>query len=385
MYCYKFVVLRMMGLPVLPSAMEKELKNMKYRQQRSKERKTEGAKKKKGLNKAAARSDSSQRSHHGKLMKAGFHGGGEAVNMDYEGESKNHSDATAESKMSTEELRAELLKMNEGTKKGLKALKKKELVPLLVAARVNTADGEHLDAVAEKEKDWKDKRATKNGKVLLVCDINGTLLHRKWNDKAKKGRGEYGKALARPYVGEFFNHFKKSRNVDLALWTGANTPSKEETIVAALEAACPGIKKACKKRIMRASRAFKRTDKGKYFAGTEKIIVVKPVSMLKAWWPEYNGIVLLDNDIEKSQGMPKKGKQVLKNHESEYITVKTFDGDMDDTELCPGGAPAKKTQTTKKTKKTKKTKQMQQKEQVKAGGAFSAIQERITSILVDSS
>ena len=52
--------------------------------------------------------------------------------------------------------------------------------------------------------------------------------------------------------------------------------------------------------------------------------------------PQYKNIVLFDNNIEKCLGFTQKSGCRLSNSPEEYIIVKSFRGDPDDTELKYG-------------------------------------------------
>ena len=49
--------------------------------------------------------------------------------------------------------------------------------------------------------------------------------------------------------------------------------------------------------------------------------------------PQYEDIVLFDNNIEKCMGFSQKPGSRLSNKEDEYIIVKSFRGDTNDNEL----------------------------------------------------
>ena len=58
--------------------------------------------------------------------------------------------------------------------------------------------------------------------------------------------------------------------------------------------------------------------------------------MLRSMLPQYDSIVLFDNNIEKCLGFSQKEQGRLSNDPSEYIIVRPFRGDMNDNELQYG-------------------------------------------------
>ena len=76
-------------------------------------------------------------------------------------------------------------------------------------------------------------------------------------------------------------------------------------------------------RVLRVFNQFRYKGPNGFYPGTKKQIVVKPVKPIKALFQSYPHILLVDNNIEKCQGIA-NGR--FKNDPHEYLIVPTFDG-----------------------------------------------------------
>ena len=175
--------------------------------------------------------------------------------------------------------------------------------------------------------------------LLVVLDINETLLFRKYRPDTR----DYTTPLYRPYVADFIQRLlevRRSGIIDLAVWCGAWTHSRENELLKLLEQV--GLRSKSSGRGSRKIeknldfhfRSLPGCKTRKTFANNPgKFIVIKPINHLKAMLPQYTDIVLFDNNIEKCLGFSQKPGCRSSNSPTEYIIVKSFQGDSNDTEL----------------------------------------------------
>ena len=197
--------------------------------------------------------------------------------------------------------------------------------------------------------------------TLILLDVNGTLLYRKWLGY-KQG---YGPCTLRPLVHEFFSALSKETRTVIGIWTGATTMKKMRELLQILARA--GIKK---NDLFCSIPALPGCKSRKCFPGTTKPIWLKPISVLvdqvlpkfkqaapppHTHTPKHSPvptltitltdmyvclqILLLDDDEEKMLGIYNSStkKTRLANDPDEYVIVSHFRGDPQDDKLRIGG------------------------------------------------
>ena len=178
------------------------------------------------------------------------------------------------------------------------------------------------------------------GRLLVVLDINETLLFRKY---LTSSRG-YTTPVMRPFVGDFVRRLLLLREqgvIDIATWCGAWTHKRENELLQLLKDNVGLIAKTTGRG---SSKVLKTIDvhcrslpgcKTRHFFKNNpgKSIVIKPVGMLKRMLPQHDDIVLFDNNVEKCMGFSQQPGCRLSNKEGKYIIVKSFRGEDDDNEL----------------------------------------------------
>ena len=110
------------------------------------------------------------------------------------------------------------------------------------------------------------------GWTLVMFDLNGTLLYRKWISPSEG----HGPCTMRTYFKEFLQGISKETKTLVGVWTGATSVKKMNELLGCIYDAginkktffcCLGALAGCKTR--------------RKFPGTTKPIVLKPVSVLK--------------------------------------------------------------------------------------------------------
>jgi len=89
--------------------------------------------------------------------------------------------------------------------------------------------------------------------------------------------------------------------------------------------------------VLRAMDICQRQGLGQHFAGTKKIVYVKPLQLVRMLLPAYPHILLVDNDLEKSKGVGPASRRRWANAPQEHMEVPAFRGEMVDNCLHSNG------------------------------------------------
>ena len=177
----------------------------------------------------------------------------------------------------------------------------------------------------------------KNEVLCIFLDINGLLVFRKWID------GEYTETIVRPYAQAFLEMLINDPQIEIVFWTGVTSEKQQRLLMVEMKKLFnisewkPGCKRKKRSfRVLRAIDEFKKKGPNSTFPGSNKPIYLKPLSFVKNIFLQYFKYVLIDdeNDMLKSKGKNKKGD--LSNPDKEHLSIKTFDGDLNDRELKEG-------------------------------------------------
>ena len=137
------------------------------------------------------------------------------------------------------------------------------------------------------------------------------------------------------------SYVKNLAGVDIALWTGARTEERNGVLLDHLN----------KLDLFEEDIVLQwgeipccRTNKY-YFDNPNKMIVIKPVTLMKqVLCGAYKHLLLVDNNVEKSLGFSQqyidgvpvaKKNSRLQNLDEEHYEIKSFRGEETDTELNP--------------------------------------------------
>jgi len=229
---------------------------------------------------------------------------------------------------------------------------------------VAVVDGTVVDAsgIDQKRETWKHfVSGEKNGRLLLVLDINELLLYRGWLKKERK----YSEAIIRPHLKDFVKWLWAGNiggweHIDIALWCGAQSDTQQQELLDLLKPhglrEAPVQTKTKKKKA--AVTTTKTRKKNKYlmfvlrsqgrtcqirlgqrgFEKTKdgKVKVVKPMEFLEESYSSHSHKLLIDNDTYKSEGVPaggRKKKRKFVNKPEEYLVTVPFKGEADDDGL----------------------------------------------------
>ena len=179
-----------------------------------------------------------------------------------------------------------------------------------------------------------------SGRLLVVLDINETLLWCKYLVSIRA----HAEPIWRPSVDDFVRRlldYVDQGVIDLGVWCGAWTHKRESELLKHLQDKLGLISKTTGrgstkivKNLAMHCRSLPGCKTRHFFKDNPgKSIVIKPVSMIKMMLPQYDDVVLFDNNIEKMLGMSQKKNCRLSNSDDEYIIVKSFRGDPTDKEL----------------------------------------------------
>jgi len=80
--------------------------------------------------------------------------------------------------------------------------------------------------------------------------------------------------------------------------------------------------------VLRAMDICQRQGLGQHFAGTKKIVYVKPLQLVRMLLPAYSHVLLVDNDLEKSKGVGPASRRGWVNAPQEHMEVPAFRGEM---------------------------------------------------------
>lgn len=168
-----------------------------------------------------------------------------------------------------------------------------------------------------------------NDKTIILLDANELLLFRRYDAELRK----YTEEVTRPFVWEFVTALLKLPGVSGGLWTGVLSVGQEKLILDALAVA--GVPRASFSVILRAFPCCGRTGSGMNFPGTKKRVFVKPVSIVQDIMPEYSHYLLVDNNVEKSQGLGPASARRLANSPMQHLEPPPFRGELVDGGLQP--------------------------------------------------
>ena len=124
-------------------------------------------------------------------------------------------------------------------------------------------------------------------------------------------------------------------DVNLGLWTGVQTAAQETAILSFLAKA--GIAKSTFVIVLQALNCCGRKGKGSFFPGTTKRVYVKPVALVETLLPGYKPYLLVDNDLQKSEGLGPIDNRRLANTFLQHLEVHPFRGLPGDKCLDPSG------------------------------------------------
>ena len=177
--------------------------------------------------------------------------------------------------------------------------------------------------------------APKINRLLLVLDINETLLFNEWSN------GKYTDLKFRPLLSKFLP-WLKTLGVHIGLWTGSPSQTRQRYLAELLEP--HGL---TKDDLIMSWGAWNVCTTTKYYQHKPgKRIVVKPMSLLKQTLQgQYEHALLVDNDLEKSLGTSQRyvdgvpvanANSKFMNDDEEHLELRPYDGkDDDDDELDP--------------------------------------------------
>ena len=172
---------------------------------------------------------------------------------------------------------------------------------------------------------------THNGKTLVLLDANEVLLNRKFDPEKR----EYVLEITRPFAANAIRTFIAIPDVNLGLWTGVQTAAQETAILSFLAKA--GIAKSTFVIVLQALNCCGRKGKGSFFPGTTKRVYVKPVALVETLLPGYKPYLLVDNDLQKSEGLGPIDNRRLANTFLQHLEVHPFRGLPGDKCLDPSG------------------------------------------------
>lgn len=181
-----------------------------------------------------------------------------------------------------------------------------------------------------------DLAVTLTDKPLIVLDVNGTLLYRRYNPVNR----QYDPPTIRPHLSAFFCELR--RFADVAIWTGQRTESGLRAVLSFLAPfgisypkTVVGVHGSNDSHLTRGANQFNRDD---VYMESGKRVYIKPLAVMREIYPMYKKIFLVDDEKEKSDGKGPKRKRILKNSSEEIFRVPSFGGNENDDALKPGGA-----------------------------------------------
>ena len=153
-------------------------------------------------------------------------------------------------------------------------------------------DGDDIIDLQPWDKD-RPIRVKPNGKLLVVLDVNETLLFRKY-----QSNGTYTTPIIRPFAAEFIRRlleFREAGIIHLGTWCGAWTHQREGELLTLLE---ERVGLMSRTRGRGRSKVLKNLDlhiralpgcktRHTFQHNPGKMVVIKPVSMLRSMVPQY--------------------------------------------------------------------------------------------------